>query len=57
MTNVLRGGAARQGRPRRKGESLSWLEERWADKLAAMRGKGESYSVVIIRLAGLASQT
>jgi hypothetical protein len=29
-----------------------WLEPRMADKLAAMRGPGASYSDVILRLAG-----
>ena len=28
-----------------------WLEERWVNKLAALRGPGESYSDVIVRLA------
>jgi hypothetical protein len=36
-----------------KGERLIWLEERWINKLRALRGKGESDSDVIIRLAGL----
>jgi hypothetical protein len=34
-----------------KGMRLSWLEERWINKLTALRGPGESYSEVIIRLA------
>jgi hypothetical protein len=34
-----------------KGERLIWLDDRQADKLAAMRGEGESYSDVIMRLA------
>jgi hypothetical protein len=34
-----------------KGEVFIWLEERWLDKLKAMRGPGESYSDVILRLA------
>jgi hypothetical protein len=28
-----------------------WLGERWINKLTALRGSGESYSEVIIRLA------
>jgi hypothetical protein len=28
-----------------------WLEERWVNKLTTMRGPGESYSDVIIRIA------
>jgi hypothetical protein len=34
-----------------KGERLIWLEARVIDKLAAMRGPGESYSDVILRVA------
>ncbi len=34
-----------------KGERLIWLEPRWVDNLAAMRGPGKTYSDVIIRLA------
>jgi hypothetical protein len=35
-----------------KGERYIWLEPRFVDRLAAMRGPGESYSDVIVRLAG-----
>jgi hypothetical protein len=28
-----------------------WLEPRWVDKLDALRGKGKSYSELILRLA------
>jgi hypothetical protein len=28
-----------------------WLEEGWINKLAAMRGQGDSYSGVTVRLA------
>jgi hypothetical protein len=35
-----------------KGERLIWLEERWVNRLRAQRGPGESYSDVILRLAG-----
>jgi hypothetical protein len=35
-----------------KGERLIWIDERQADRLAAMRGPGESYSDVILRIAG-----
>jgi hypothetical protein len=34
-----------------RGERLIWLDPRMADKLTAMRGPGESYSDVIMRLA------
>jgi hypothetical protein len=33
-----------------EGKRLIWIERMWADKLGAMRGPGESYSDVIIRL-------
>jgi hypothetical protein len=34
-----------------KGEVHIWLEPRWLEKLRALRGPGESYSDVILRLA------
>ena len=34
-----------------KGERTVWLEEVWVDRLGALRGPGESYSDVILRLA------
>jgi hypothetical protein len=34
---------------------MIWLEPQWADKLAAMRQPGESYSDVIVRLAAESS--
>jgi hypothetical protein len=34
-----------------KGERYIWLDDRMADRLAAMREPGESYSDVILRLA------
>jgi hypothetical protein len=36
-----------------KGERLIWLEPKWADKLGAMRGPGESYSDVIVRIVAM----
>jgi hypothetical protein len=33
-----------------KGERVVWLDEVWVDRLGAMRGPGESYSDVILRL-------
>jgi hypothetical protein len=33
-----------------KGERFVWLEPRFVDRLAAMRGPGESYSDVILQL-------
>jgi hypothetical protein len=35
-----------------RGERAVWLEDAMADRLAAMRGPGESYSDVIMRIAG-----
>jgi hypothetical protein len=35
------------------GERWIWLDPRFVDRLAALRGPGESYSDVILRLAGL----
>jgi hypothetical protein len=34
-----------------RGERLIWLEPRVVDRLRALRGRGESYSDVILRLA------
>ena len=39
-----------------KGERLIWIETAVADKLAAMRGPGESYSDVILRLFEIDAQ-
>jgi hypothetical protein len=35
-----------------RGERTVWLEEVWVDRLAAMHGPSESYSDVIMRVAG-----
>ncbi len=37
--------------PNAKGERTVWLDDAMADRLGAMRGPGESYSDVILRLA------
>jgi hypothetical protein len=39
--------------PDEKGERLIWLEPRVVAKLRALRGRGESYSDVILKLVGL----
>ncbi len=39
-----------------RGERLIWLEEGWVNRLGAMRGPGESYSDVILRLVGMEAQ-
>jgi hypothetical protein len=35
-----------------RGERVIWLEAAMVDQLGAMRGPGESYSDVILRIAG-----
>jgi hypothetical protein len=35
-----------------KGERLIWLDQSVVDRLRSLRGPGESYSDVILRLAG-----
>jgi hypothetical protein len=35
-----------------RGERLIWLEDAMPDRLGAMRGPGESYSDLILRIAG-----
>jgi len=35
-----------------RGERTVWLDEVWVDRLGAMRGPGEDYSDVILRIAG-----
>lgn len=37
--------------PNEQGERTVWLEEVWVNKLGAMRGPGDSYSDVILRIA------
>jgi hypothetical protein len=34
-----------------KGQRLIWLEDAMANRLGAMRGPGESYSDIILRIA------
>ncbi|HTR13893.1 MAG TPA: hypothetical protein VMI72_11715 [Roseiarcus sp.] len=40
-----------------KGERLIWLEETWVNKLAYLRGPGESYSDVILRLVEIQARS
>ena len=47
------GSVGYEGEPDAKGERLIWLEAAIVDKLAAMRGPGESFSDVILRLVEL----
>jgi hypothetical protein len=43
--------------PNAKGERLIWLEAAVVDRLTAMRGPGESYSDVILRLVESEART
>jgi hypothetical protein len=36
------------------GERLIWLESSWSSRLRSLRGPGESYSDIILRLAAAA---
>ena len=45
------GSAGYENKVNEKGERLIWLEPSVVDRLRAMRGPGESYSDVILRLA------
>jgi hypothetical protein len=47
------GSVAYKAETNAKGEHLIWIQRVWADKLGTMRGPGESYSDVIIRLAAV----
>ncbi len=38
--------------PNAKGERVIWLDAVLVDRLGAMRGPGEDYSAVILRMAG-----
>ncbi len=52
-TTLQLGSVAYEPELNAKGERLIWIDDRQADKLAAMRGPGESYSDVILRLVGM----
>jgi hypothetical protein len=47
------GSVGYEPQPNAKGERLIWLEAAIVDRLGAMRGPGESYSDVILRLVEL----
>ena len=42
-----------EAEPSAKGERHIWIDDRQADKLGAMRGPGESYSDVVLRLVAM----
>jgi hypothetical protein len=44
------GSVAVEADPNERGERLIWLEDAMVDRLAALRGPGEDYSDVILRL-------
>jgi hypothetical protein len=46
------GSIGYEGEPNERGERLIWPEDAMADRLGALRGPGESYSDVILRVAG-----
>jgi hypothetical protein len=50
------GSVAFENKINENGERLIWLELRVVDRLRAMRGRGEDYSQVILRLAAEGSQ-
>jgi hypothetical protein len=50
---MLFGSVGYEAQVNEKGERVIWPEERWINKLRALRGPGEDWSDVIIRLAGL----
>ena len=45
------GSVSFENKTNEQGERLIWLEPRVVDRLRVLRGKGESYSDVILRLA------
>ena len=47
---LLRGSAGCENQVDEQGQRLIWLNRTVADRLGAMRGAGESYSDVILRL-------
>jgi hypothetical protein len=47
------GSVGYESQPNAKGERLIWIEAAIVDRLGAMRGPGESYSDVILRLVEL----
>ena len=53
ITKTLPLGSARyENATNEKGERLIWLDRAVVDRLRSLRGPGESYSEVILRLVG-----
>jgi hypothetical protein len=46
------GSTSFENKTNERGERLIWLDRAMVDRLRAMRGPGESYSDVILKLAG-----
>jgi hypothetical protein len=44
------GSVGYEAEPNERGERLIWLEDAMADRLGALRGLGESYNDMILRL-------
>jgi hypothetical protein len=51
VSTLLLGSVGYEAEPTANSERLIWLEPHVLDKLSALRGPGESYSDVILRLA------
>jgi hypothetical protein len=51
------GSVGSEPEPDAKGERYVWLGEGWVNKLGAMRGLGETYSDIILRLVGMEAST
>ena len=52
MTLRRNGSVGYETEPDERGERLIWLDRAIIDRLRSVRGPGESYSDVILRLAG-----
>jgi hypothetical protein len=52
IAQTLPGSVSFENKINGRGERYVWLEPRVVDRLRALRGPGESYSDVILRLAG-----
>lgn len=50
------GSVGYENKTNERGEKLIWLDHAVVNRLRAMRGTGESYSEVILRIAGGATQ-
>ena len=50
--DALLGSVGYENKTNERGERLIWLEPTVVNRLRAMRGAGESYSDVILKLAG-----